>query len=149
MPAATTDAFADLEAERGSLARSSTADRVADIIRERIIAGTLAPGTRLREDKIGSALGVSRNTLREAFRLLVHEGLAVAEFNRGVQVRRLTNDDVVELYRYRQLIECAAVRRAADATPEAIAALRQAVADGERAAAEGRWPEAGTANMRF
>ncbi|HVH21952.1 MAG TPA: GntR family transcriptional regulator [Pseudonocardia sp.] len=147
--AAAVDAFADLETERGTLARSSTADRVADIIRERIIGGTLAPGTRLREDKIGSALGVSRNTLREAFRLLVHEGLAVSEFNRGVQVRRLTNDDVVQLYRYRRLIECAAVRRAEHATPEAIAALRQAVADGERAAGEQRWPEVGTANMRF
>jgi len=118
-------------------------------MRERITDGSLAPGSRLPEDAVGSALGVSRNTLREAFRLLVHERLAVAEFNRGVFVRRLTHDDVVDLYRVRRLIECAAVRRAADATPDAIAAMRQAVADGEQAAVDGRWPEVGTANMRF
>jgi DNA-binding GntR family transcriptional regulator len=143
------DAFSALESQRSVLARSSTAERVADIIRERITDGSLAPGSRLPEDAVGSALGVSRNTLREAFRLLVHERLAVAEFNRGVFVRRLTNSDVVDLYRVRRLLECAAVRRAADATPEAIATMRQAVADGEQAAADGRWPEVGTANLRF
>ena len=149
MSPAAADAFTALASERSGLARSSTAERVADIMRERITDGSLAPGSRLPEDAVGSALGVSRNTLREAFRLLVHERLAVAEFNRGVFVRRLTADDVVDLYRVRRLVECAAVRRAADATPEATATMRQAVADGELAAADGRWPEVGTANMRF
>jgi DNA-binding GntR family transcriptional regulator len=148
MSPAAADAFTALASERSGLARSSTAERVADIMRERITDGSLAPGSRLPEDAVGSALGVSRNTLREAFRLLVHERLAVAEFNRGVFVRRLTRDDVIDLYRVRSLVECAAVRRAAEATPAAIAAMRQAVADGEQAAA-GRWPEVGTANMRF
>ena len=96
--------FAALESDRGVLARSSTAERVADIMRDRITDGSLAPGSRLPEDAVGSALGVSRNTLREAFRLLVHEGLAVAEFNRGVFVRRLTAADVVDLYRVRRLL---------------------------------------------
>jgi DNA-binding GntR family transcriptional regulator len=135
MSPAAADAFTALASDRGGLARSSTAERVADIMRERITDGSLAPGSRLPEDAVGSALGVSRNTLREAFRLLVHERLAVAEFNRGVFVRRLTRDDVIDLYRVRSLVECAAVRRA--------------VADGEQAAATGRWPEVGTANMRF
>ena len=148
-PATAADAFSALESQRSVLARSSTAERVATIIRERITDGSLAPGSRLPEDAVGSALGVSRNTLREAFRLLVHEGLAVAEFNRGVFVRRLTSADVVDLYRVRRLVECAAVRRAAEATPVAIDTMRRAVADGEQAAAEGRWPEVGTANMRF
>lgn len=147
--ATTADAFSALESHRGVLARSSTAERVAGIIRERITDGSLAPGSRLPEDAVGSALGVSRNTLREAFRLLVHEGLAVAEFNRGVFVRRLTNDDVVDLYRVRRLVECAAVRRAAEVGEQALATMRRAVADGEQAAADGRWPEVGTANMRF
>jgi len=149
MSPAAADAFTALASDSGGLARSSTAERLADIMRERITDGSLAPGSRLPEDAVGSALGVSRNTLREAFRLLVHERLAVAEFNRGVFVRRLTRDDVIDLYRVRSLVECAAVRRAAEATPTAIAAMRQAVADGEQAAAAGRWPEVGTANMRF
>ena len=91
-------AFAALETGRRDLARTSTAERVADVLRERITDGSLAPGTRLPEDAVGSALGVSRNTLREAFRLLAHERLVVVEFNRGAFVRRLTVDEVVDLY---------------------------------------------------
>ena len=149
MSPAAADVFTVLASDSGGLARSSTAERVANIIRERITDGSLAPGSRLPEDAVGSALGVSRNTLREAFRLLVHERLAVAEFNRGVFVRRLTDADVVDLYRVRRLVECAAVRNACDASPEAIESIRRAVADGELAATEDRWPEVGAANMRF
>lgn len=149
MAPASTEAFSALQSDRGVLARSSTAERVADIMRERIIDGSLAPGSRLPEDKVGAALGVSRNTLREAFRLLVHERLAVAEFNRGVFVRRLTGADVADLYRVRRHLECAAVRHAGTAPPEALTTMRQAVDDGERAAQDGRWADVGTANMRF
>ena len=149
MSPAAADVFTVLASDSEGLARSSTAERVANIIRERITDGSLAPGSRLPEDAVGSALGVSRNTLREAFRLLVHERLAVAEFNRGVFVRRLTDADVVDLYRVRRLVECAAVRNACDASPEAIESIRRAVADGELAATEDRWPEVGAANMRF
>ena len=143
------EAFAALESDRITHARSSTAEWVADIMRERITDGSLEPGTRLPEDAVGSKLKVSRNTLREAFRLLVHERLVVAEFNRGVFVRRLAPHDIVDLYRVRRLVECAAVRQVGEATPEAVAALRQAVADAEEAAGEARWREVGTANMRF
>jgi DNA-binding GntR family transcriptional regulator len=79
----------------------------------------------------------------------VQERLAVAEFNRGVFVRKLTRADVQDLYRVRRLVECAAVRRAGEASPAALGALRRTVADGEQAAAAGRWSEVGTANMRF
>ncbi|MGA8519428.1 MAG: GntR family transcriptional regulator, partial [Pseudonocardiaceae bacterium] len=58
-----------MEADRALLARTSTAERVADVLRTRIAEGLFPPGTRLAEDTIGSGLGVSRNTLREAFQL--------------------------------------------------------------------------------
>ena len=144
-----TASFSVLESERRALGRSSTAERVAHLLRERITDGSLAPGSRLPEDAVGSALGVSRNTLREALRLLVHERLVVAEFNRGAFVRRLTAEDVVDLYRVRRLVECAAMREAGAATPDQLDALRLAVEDGERAAAAGRWDEVGTANVHF
>ncbi len=63
----------------------------------------------MSEDSIGGALGVSRNTLREAFRLLTHERLLVHELNRGVFVRVLTIEDVEDIYRTRTLVECAVV----------------------------------------
>ncbi|WP_214416196.1 GntR family transcriptional regulator [Sphaerisporangium fuscum] len=135
--------------DRVLLGRTSTAERVAAILRDHITEGMFTPGTRLSEESIGEALGVSRNTLREAFRLLSHERLLVHELNRGVFVRRLTADDVVDLYRVRRLVECAAIRTAAPPSAEALAVLREAVQAAERAAAERRWPEVGTANMRF
>jgi DNA-binding GntR family transcriptional regulator len=145
--------FADLEKDRHLLGRSSTAERVAAILRDRITVGRLPPGTRLVEEAIGEALGVSRNTLRESFRLLTRERLLVHELNRGVFVRTLSEEDVVELYRVRRMIELAAVRSlaAGDGEPPAVALAKvaEAVTDGELAAAEDRWQDVGTANLRF
>jgi DNA-binding GntR family transcriptional regulator len=137
-----------LAGDRALLGRSSTADRVADILRSRITEGYLRPGSKLSEDAIGSALGVSRNTLREAFRLLTHERLLVHELNRGVFVRDLTVQDVADIYRVRKLIECAAVRNLG-APPYDLGGAEAAVAEGDRAAAEGSWLELGTANIHF
>lgn len=99
--------------DRALLGRTSTAERVSDILRSRIAEGYFPPGTRLSEDSIGGALGVSRNTLRESFRLLTHERLLVHELNRGVFVRVLTVEDVEDIYRTRSLVECAVVRASA------------------------------------
>ncbi|MEN3269931.1 GntR family transcriptional regulator [Pseudonocardia sp.] len=147
------DVMVDWSAELGSgrelVARTATADRVADVLRTRIIEGLLAPGTRLSEEAIARVLGVSRNTLREAFRLLCHERLAVHELNHGVFVRVLSVDDVVDLYRLRRLIESAAVRAVGQHPPGALEAVRAAVSDGERAAARDLWREVGTVDLRF
>lgn len=143
--------FADLGRDRHLLGRSSTAERVAAILRDRITVGQLPPGTRLVEEAIGEALGVSRNTLREAFRLLTHERLLVHELNRGVFVRTLSEQDVVELYRVRRLIEIAALR-SLDGGAERegrFAKVSEAVVDAEQAAKEGRWQDVGTANLLF
>jgi DNA-binding GntR family transcriptional regulator len=140
---------AGLEHDRLAQARSSTAEWVAGILRDRIIQGSIAPGDRLPEEELRSRLRVSRNTLREAFRLLSHERLLVHELNRGVFVRKLDLDEVVDLYRTRRLIECAVLRTAGSAPPEALRRLEEAVEEGERAALEERWRDVGTANMRF
>jgi DNA-binding GntR family transcriptional regulator len=137
----------ELAEERALLSRASTAGRVAEILRSRITEGRLPPGTRLSEEDIGSALGVSRNTLREAFRLLTHERLLVHEFNRGVFVRRLTVADVHDLYRFRRLLEGGALRSGSPAA--SLDDVRRAVEEGEEAAAAGRWVDVGTANMHF
>ncbi|MDX6362623.1 GntR family transcriptional regulator [Streptomyces sp. NPDC058274] len=134
--------------DRALLGRTSTAERVSDILRSRIAEGYFPPGTRLSEDSIGGALGVSRNTLREAFRLLTHERLLVHELNRGVFVRVLTVEDVADIYRTRALVECAVVR-GLGAPPYAVDGLAQAVADGLRAAHESDWKGVSTANIHF
>ncbi|MCS0639559.1 GntR family transcriptional regulator [Streptomyces sp. LP05-1] len=137
-----------LSGDRALLGRTSTAERVADILRTRIAEGFFPPGSRLSEDGIGGALGVSRNTLREAFRLLTHERLLVHELNRGVFVRVLAVADVADIYRTRQLVECAVVRGLGE-PPYPLGGLTRAVTDGERAAGVGDWREVSTANIHF
>ncbi|MEU3093692.1 GntR family transcriptional regulator [Streptomyces sp. NPDC006967] len=143
-----TEQLSGLAEDRVLLGRTSTAERVADILRSRIAEGYFPPGTRLSEDSIGGALGVSRNTLREAFRLLTHERLLVHELNRGVFVRVLTVEDVEDIYRTRRLVEGAVVRGLGD-PPYALDALARVVAQGRRAAREGDWKAVGTANIHF
>lgn len=140
--------LAGLADDRALLGRTSTAERVSDILRSRIAEGFFPPGTRLSEDSIGGALGVSRNTLREAFRLLTHERLLVHELNRGVFVRVLTVEDVEDIYRTRALVECAVVRGLGE-PPYGLDALRAAVTEGQVASIENDWKAVGTANIHF
>jgi DNA-binding GntR family transcriptional regulator len=137
------------EADRSSLDRTSTAVRVAEILRRRIAEGAFLPGTRLSEESISVALGISRNTLREAFRHLSHERLVVHELNRGVFIRELTSQDIVDLYRVRRIIECGAIRYAEDLSAEALADVEDAIKAGRKAVQAKRWNEAGTASIRF
>ncbi|WP_433279721.1 GntR family transcriptional regulator [Pseudonocardia xinjiangensis] len=137
-----------LAADRLLLNRTSTAERVAAILRSRISEGYFLPGARLAEDTIGTALGVSRNTLREAFRLLSHERLLVHELNRGVFVRTLSIEDVIDLYRVRVLVECGVVRAITE-VPRGIDQLVAAVSDGEEALRRQGWQALGTANLKF
>ncbi|WP_208401632.1 GntR family transcriptional regulator [Amycolatopsis viridis] len=138
-----------LEADRLLLGRTSTAERLADILRARITEGYFEPGSRLSEEAIGGALGVSRNTLREAFRLLTHEKLLVHELNRGVFVRRLSVEDVIDLYKVRKLVECAVLREIDSPPGDKLRAVEAAVADGEDAKKRQAWRELGTANIHF
>ncbi len=129
--------------------RSSSAERVADVLRRRITEGVLKPGTQLSEELLKEALQVSRNTLREAFRLLTHEGLLVHRMHRGVFVPDLTEDDLLDLYRLRRVLECDVVRALDSLGPEQLEPLREDVAASEAAAQAEDWISVGTANMRF
>ncbi|HEY3977855.1 MAG TPA: GntR family transcriptional regulator [Streptosporangiaceae bacterium] len=148
-PAITAEMASALAADRPGLVPASTADRVTELLRTAIMEGLLPPGTRLSEEVIGQALGISRNTLREAFRLLCHERLAVHEMNRGIFVPVLTRADVTDIYALRRLVEGGAARLAGAAGTTARLAVRAAVDVAERAAATGRWHEVRTADLHF
>ncbi len=135
----------DLERDRVRLDRASTAERLAGVLRNRISAGSFTPGMRLAEDRITAAFGVSRNTLREAFRLLAHDRLVVHELNRGVFVRVLSPADLADLFRVRHVVESAALRTPA---PD-LALVEAAVEEGEQAAAAQDWSAVATADVRF
>ena len=135
--------------EVGRFDRSSTAERVADLLRRRITEGDLAPGSRLSEEQLVQVLKVSRNTLREAFRFLAHEGLLVHVLHRGVFVTELDEAGVVDLYCVRRMIECNVVRALPALRPKDLQPLRDDVAAAQAAAKRGEWRAVGTANMAF
>jgi len=129
--------------------RASTAERVADALRDLIIAGDLPPGTALREQQLVGLLDVSRNTLREAFRLLGRERLVVYNLHRGVAVRELDAHDVRDIYRTREPLELMAVEYSADAPRERLEELLGLVERAEAAAERDDWKQVATLNIVF
>ena len=77
----------------------SLKDSAADYLREQILTGQLTPGTKIDQDEISDALGVSRLPVREALIELANEGLVDAVPRRGAFVARLERADIVDHYR--------------------------------------------------
>ncbi|MGJ4956304.1 GntR family transcriptional regulator [Bradyrhizobium sp. HKCCYLRH2015] len=87
--------------------------------------GVYRSGDRLREDEVAQKLEVSRTPVREAFGKLVAKGWVQPAGGRGLIVRSLDENEVLELYAMREILEGAAARLAAQyAVPAEVAALR-------------------------
>ena len=84
--------------------------QVLDELRQSIIAGRLAPGSRLVERELTAMMGVSRTVVREALRQLESEGLISIVPNKGPIVRQLTVEEAKELYSIRAVLEGLAAR---------------------------------------
>jgi DNA-binding GntR family transcriptional regulator len=123
-------------------------ERVGEQLRHKITQGELAPGQRLSEQALSDSLGVSRNTLREAFRALAKEGLVKHEPNRGVFVAVPSLASIIDIYRVRRLFECQALAQAYPRHP-AKAKMRAAVEKALNRQKARDWAGVGTANMEF
>ncbi len=134
---------------KAGLERASTAQKVADMLRERVLDGELEPGLRLSEEAIGSALGVSRNTLREAFRLLTRDRILVHEHSRGVFVRSPNGEDVRDLYAARRVIECGALQQWSEVDGRLRDAVRKPIEEATAHGSRKDWAKVGAANIRF
>jgi DNA-binding GntR family transcriptional regulator len=128
--------------------RASTAEHAARMLRTQIAQGHLLPGTRLREEEVSAAFAISRNTVREAFRLLSHERLVDHIMHRGVHVRTVTADDIRAIYITRRLIEPLAVE-ATIGDDGVRRRLRGLVDTAEVAAGREQWDLVGTADIDF
>jgi DNA-binding GntR family transcriptional regulator len=80
-------------------------------IRHDIIFGGLAPGARLRLDRLRGAYGASVSTLREILYRLSSEGLVVAEGQRGFEVSPVSQQNFREVAAMRELLESHALRQ--------------------------------------
>lgn len=122
--------------------------KIAETIRQKITAGELSPGLRLSEAAMSDQLDISRNTLREVFRVLTQEGLLKYEPNRGVFIAIPDMAAIIDIYRIRRLLECTALEQSYPMHP-AVAHMEQAVTEARHHRESENWIGVGTANMRF
>ncbi len=102
-------------------------------IRRQLLDGRLAPGVSVRPDALGEQLGVSAVPVREALRILEGEGHVQYRPHRGYVVAALDVEDLIEIYRIRELLETEAVRRAIpQLRTETVARLREIVHEMEQ-----------------
>ena len=135
--------------ERSQLHRVSVADQVAAILRQRILDGDLRPGTPLQDVPLAHSLGVSRNTMREAMRILSMEGLLKRRLHRGVAVSQLSLKDVQEIYQLRRMLEIPAVLAATARDRDILDELRAAVDRYETAVRAQDWVKAVAHDFHF
>ncbi|POH60100.1 GntR family transcriptional regulator [Arthrobacter glacialis] len=127
-------------------AHAHTGEWVAAVLRARIADGKLLPGSKLSELALASLLGVSRNTLREAFTVLAGEMIITRIPNRGVFVASPGREEIREIYRVRRMLEPAAVLWGPELDVDALADV---VADAREALSRGSVAEMASANQRF
>ena len=109
-----------------SVHRSSLREQVYDILRDQLDSGELEPGNPIRQDDIAAQLGVSRTPMREALLRLEQEGFVTIKPRSGISVRRLTEQDIRNLYQMIGALEASVlVTESASLTDEKIARMRR------------------------
>ena len=108
---------------------ASTVDDIVTRLTEAVHEHRVQPGTKLREDEVGSIFGVSRTLVRQALRAMEHDGLVTIERNKGAIVAKPSLKEAREVFEARALLEPSTARAAAmRATPGDIARLEAHIA---------------------
>lgn len=121
--------------------RSTFAQEVINKLRKAIASGKLKPGTRLIESQMAKEMGISRFPIREALRALEREGLVVIQPFKGAHVSEVSQQEILELYSLRRVLEEFAIRllmqgvdqKKIAALEKIITAMRQAADDNDPA----------------
>lgn len=124
--------------------------RISKVLADRIISGAIEPGARLRQDHIAEEFQTSHVPVREAFRRLEAQGLAVGEPRRGVRVAAFDLSEVKEVAEMRAALEVLALRHAAPHLTSAILDLaEEATRAGDKSRDVRSWEEANRAFHRL
>lgn len=99
-----------VEPASGPVPRTRVAEHVRAHLAGRILSLELPPGTPLTEQALAGAYDVSRNSVREALRLLEADGLVRHHRHRGATVAQPTAADVDDLFAARRAVELAGAR---------------------------------------
>ncbi len=107
---------------------SRSADAIADALENDIVAGEIAPGSRLDETILSARFGVSRTPVREALQRLASSGFAEQRPRRGTFVRKVSLREMVEMFEVMAELEALSARLAARRlSGEQTAALEEAL----------------------
>lgn len=128
---------ASLPGRVGYARRPSSAARVYEVAKARLLDGSYAPGTLLSENELARELGISRTPVREAFLHLEAEDLLTLYPRRGALVKPISPSEADDVLEARLLIETHCAARVAAESSETAAALRASVADQEQALRDG------------
>jgi DNA-binding GntR family transcriptional regulator len=97
-----------------SLTRTVLREQIRELLLERILKGDLHPGDRIVELQIAHEFGTSQAPVREALRELQSLGFVEYEPYRGTRVRRITEEELAEIYPVRAALEELAAQEAAN-----------------------------------
>jgi DNA-binding GntR family transcriptional regulator len=89
----------------GTVRAAVASQRIADHLRERILSGHLAPGTRIIQDELAEELRTSRLPVREALRILQSRGLVTLRANQGAWVTQMDMRECELSYKMRERLE--------------------------------------------
>jgi DNA-binding GntR family transcriptional regulator len=107
----------------------SLGERVYRLLKEDILAARVGKDELLLEQALADRYGVSKTPVREALRLLVHDGLLLVLPRKGYMVRPVGLQDVVEVFEMRRIIEPAICAEAARRrSPEQVILMRESIA---------------------
>jgi DNA-binding GntR family transcriptional regulator len=131
-------------------AARTLADHALQAIREELLSGRWAAGSRIRLEETAEWLGMSLGPVREALRTLASEGLAVPLPQRGFRVPDISVADLEDTYRLRMMLDPLAVKLATPRlTPERLEAVAEAFADLCDAYRQEDWAVIDRAHRRF
>jgi DNA-binding GntR family transcriptional regulator len=121
-----------------SLAPRALYEEVAELLRQRIFARELEPGSWIDELRIAEALGISRTPLREALKVLAAEGLVTMKVRRGAYVTVVSEKDLRDVYHLLALLESDAARVVAQSASNEQMAQIEALHQNLEAAVDNR-----------
>lgn len=131
------------------VARQATEDWAVSELRSAILAGTLSPGTRLRQEDLASQMGVSRMPVRQAFLALEREGLVKTDRWHGTMVAPIDADLIRDMYEFRAVVERHVAETLARRTDFDSGPIRQILTAGRKAIASGDVNRAIELDLRF
>ncbi len=97
--------------------KADSADIAFARLRQAILDGELKDGERVREKRLAEKWNVGVTPMREAVRRMAAIGYLVLKPNHAPIVRKLDNQDIRQIYKLRETLECLALQEVVESLP--------------------------------